>query len=55
MLKAVDVAGKKKMPFIQFVGDQPVFTLIVELKAENPEAFAHIVPVHILFIGNSVV
>ena len=42
-----DVAGQKKMPFIQFVSDQPVFTLIVELKAENPEAFAHNVPVHI--------
>ena len=45
MLKAVDVAEKKKMPFIQFVGDQPVFTLIVELKAENPEVFVRIVPV----------
>ena len=35
--KAVGAAEKKNMPFIQVVGDQPVYAFIVELKSENQE------------------
>ncbi len=41
-IKAVDA---KKMPFIQLVGDQPVFALIVELKFENQEKYSKLIPV----------
>ena len=41
-IKAVDA---KKMPFIQLVGDQPVFALIVKLKFENPEKYSKLIPV----------
>jgi hypothetical protein len=44
MHRMVAAAKKKLMPFIQLVGDQPVYALIVELKAENPEAFKLILP-----------
>ena len=44
MNRVVAVAKKKSMPFIQLVGDQPVYTLIVQLKYENPEQFDLIVP-----------
>ena len=43
--KAAAAAKEKKMPFIQCIGDQPVYTFIVELKTENPEKFKHILPV----------
>ena len=33
------------MPFIQFVGDQPVYAHVVEIKYENPEKFSYILPV----------
>lgn len=33
------------MPFIQLVGDQPVYALILEIKHENPEKFQCILPV----------
>ena len=45
MEKAVAAAELKQMPFIQFVGDQPVYTLIKELKNENPTKFKLILPV----------
>ena len=45
MEKAVAAANLKQMPFIQFVGDQPVFALLEELKAENSEKFELIIPV----------
>ena len=32
------------MPFIQLVGDQPVYALIVQLKYENPDKFDLILP-----------
>jgi hypothetical protein len=44
MCRVVDVAKKKSMPFVQLVGDQPVYTLIVQLKNENPNKFAKILP-----------
>ena len=34
----------KSMPFVQLVGDQPVYALILELKHENPEKFKKILP-----------
>ena len=33
------------MPFIQLIGDQPVYTLIVEVKNENQGGFQNILPV----------
>ena len=33
------------MPFIQLVGDQPVFTLITEITNGNKDEFKKIVPV----------
>ena len=44
MEKAETTAASQNMPFIQFVGDQPVYAYIVELKYENPDKFAHILP-----------
>ena len=40
-----EIADYKSMPFIQLVGDQPVFTLITEIKNENKDEFKKIVPV----------
>ena len=34
-----------KMLFIQFAGDQPLHAHIVELNCENPDIFAHILPI----------
>ena len=33
------------MPFIQFVGDKPIYARIVELKYENPDEPIHILPI----------
>ena len=44
MEKTETTAVSKNVPFIQFVGDQPVYAYIVELKYENPDKFAHILP-----------
>jgi len=35
----------KSMPFIQVVGDQPVYALMVQLKYENPDKFKLVIPV----------
>ena len=43
--KAANAANLKNMPFIQCVGDQPVYTIIVELKNENPEKFEKVLPI----------
>ena len=37
MVNCKVIADYKSMPFIQLVGDQPVFTLITELKNEKKE------------------
>ena len=37
--RMVAIAELKSMPFIQLVDDQPVYTLIVQLKNENPKKF----------------
>ena len=39
-----DVLKNKNMPFAVVVGDQPVYTLIVEIKNENPEKFDKVIP-----------
>ena len=38
-------AEEKSMPFIQLIGDQPVYALIVEVKNENQGHFENILPV----------
>jgi hypothetical protein len=45
MSRLVTVAQQKNMPFIQLVGDLPVYALIVQLKNENPSQFKVIVPI----------
>ena len=45
MQKCKEIAEFKNMPFIQLVGDQPVFTLISEVKYENPIKYEKILPV----------
>ena len=45
MKKAETAVVFKYIPFIQFVTDQPVYAHIVELKYENPDKFAHILPI----------
>ena len=45
MEKAQAAARGKGMPFIQFVGDQPVYAHVIEIKYENPEKFSYILPV----------
>ena len=44
MCRMVAAAEMKSMPFIQLVGDQPVYTLIVQLKNENAGKFDLILP-----------
>ena len=45
MEKAAAAANLKNIPFIQVVGDQPVYALIVQLKYENLEKFQPVIPV----------
>ena len=45
MNRMVEVAEEKNMPFIQLVGDQPVYTLIVQLRNENNLKFKKILPI----------
>ena len=45
MCRMVAAAEAKAMPFIQLVGDQPVYALMVQLKNENRENFQLILPV----------
>lgn len=44
MCRMVAAAERKAMPFIQLVGDQPVYALIVQLKNELPDKFKLILP-----------
>ncbi len=37
------------MPFAVVVGDQPVYTLLVEIKSEHPQEYKNIIP----FLGPS--
>ena len=45
MQRCKQAAEEKSMPFIQLIGDQPVYTLIVEVKNENQGDFQNILPV----------
>ena len=38
-------AKEKLIPFIQLIGDQPVYALILEVKNENQRYFENILPV----------
>ncbi len=40
---------RKRMPFAVVVGDQPVYTLLVEIKSEHPQEYKNIIP----FLGPS--
>ena len=57
MCRMVAATEAKSMPFIQLVGDQPVYALMVQLKNENRDKFQLILPVlgpfhtHISFIS----
>ena len=44
MDRQTKIMEEKKMPFSFVVGDQPVYTLMMELKAENPEKYKNIIP-----------
>ncbi len=44
MKRMVAAAVHKKMPFIQLIGDQPVYALMVQLRNENPVDFKLILP-----------
>ena len=45
MQRRKQAAEEKSMPFIQLIGDQPVYALIVEVKNENQGDFENILPV----------
>ena len=45
MQKCKQAAEEKSMPFIQLIGDQPVYALIVDVKNENQGHFNNILPV----------
>ena len=42
LLKIVE---EKNIPFVLLTGDQPVYTLIVQLRNENKEKFNKIIPI----------
>ncbi|XP_028404399.1 uncharacterized protein LOC114527028 [Dendronephthya gigantea] len=44
MIKVNNAIGVKNMPFAVVVGDQPVYTLLVEIKSEHPQKFGKIIP-----------
>ena len=44
LVKANKAIERKNMPFAVVVGDQPVYTLLVEIKSEHPEKFEKIIP-----------
>ena len=45
MQRCKQAAEEKSMPFLQLVGDQPVYALILEVKNENPKDFKNILPI----------
>lgn len=44
MTRTLEVAVQKRMPFVLLTGDQPVYTLMVQLKNENEGKFKKIIP-----------
>lgn len=57
LCKLAKAIGDKEMPFAVIVGDHPVYALFLELKSENPDMFADILPfmgpfhIHMSFIN----
>ena len=45
MMRLIGVMAEKNILFMQLVGDQPVYTLIVQLRNENFDKFKNIIPV----------
>ena len=43
-MRLIGVMAEKNIPFMQLVGDQPVYTLIVQLTNDNFYKFKNIVP-----------
>jgi len=48
MMKITKAIQAKSMPFTVVVGDQPVNTLLVEIKSEHPQEYEKIIP----FLGH---
>ena len=44
MDKLASIITSKHMPFAFLLGDQPVYVLITELKADNPQVYKDIIP-----------
>ena len=44
MMRLVEIIKNKNMPFLLLTGDQPVYTIIVQLKNEQPSLFEKIIP-----------
>ena len=44
MLKVKQAMEKKRMLFAVVVGDQPVYSLLVEIKSEHPQKYNNIIP-----------
>ena len=45
MTYLLNIAEEKNIPFLLLTGDQPVYTLIVQLRNENKEKFNKIIPI----------
>ena len=44
MMKITKAIQRKDMPFAVVVGDQPVYTLLVEIKNEHSQMYENIIP-----------
>ena len=45
MTRLLNIIGEKNIPFVLLTGDQPVYTLIVQLRNEKKEKFNKIIPI----------
>ena len=45
MMRLLQVIGKKNLPFVLLTGDQPVYTLIVQIRNEGNGKFQKIIPI----------
>ena len=46
MTRLLNIREEKNIPFVLLTGDQPVYTLIVQLRNENKEKFNKIIPIY---------
>ena len=46
MTRLLNIIEEKNIPFVLLTGDQPVYTLIVQLRNENKEKFNKIIPIY---------